>query len=498
LKVGDDYKGIGSQSSGPDGKRPSPQKRPEPLPFHKKIYEEATPLIEQLLLTEAGFDITSQLDKLNGKIRAGNLAANPDANPLELDRGTIKYGTYTLYSGISRGFPKLLAEDPATFTGTEEEVKARKVKREAAKRALPKIGPTVDAFNTEYGYPSQWNWSRTSFPEFFGAPAGQSGDPQRPASNPPGTNPPSPPGSTYEEEEKPLRQPGGKDMTREGYPILGARRCGKRGYRFVVANGKDQEDDNPVEFRSSSELGYDLADAYLRGKKEEEWDITRMCNVSRKADAKNYRGIIGIASEPIKTSKVNIDSNGTMTIKPRYPESQIVTRFERPEGEYYPVLNRTKLGKVIGEGAADAEIARFYEERPKLTAPWVTTGPLAITFGKSRRAIDAAPAMTLGMLPATTTAPAASVSVAPAQWAPDAAAPSTTLGTFPALTPRMTFGTFPATTTAPAVSAAPPPAVTEQLLLKNQVEGLTEQMNNMMQLLQQLAMNAPARVPVMA
>jgi hypothetical protein len=62
----------------------------------------------------------------------------------------------------------------------------------------------------------------------------------------------------------------------------------------------------------------------------------------------------------------------------------------------------------------------------------------------------------------------------------------------------MTFGTFPATTTAPAVSAAPPPAVTEQLLLKNQVEGLTEQMNNMMQLLQQLAMNAPARVPVMA
>jgi hypothetical protein len=267
-----------------------------------------------------------------------------------------------------------------------------------------------------------------------------------------------------------------------------------------VANGKNPENDNPVEFRSSSELGYDIADAFLEGKKKVEWDITTMhLNVSREADAKNYRGIVGIASEPIKTKKVDIDANGTMTFKPRYPESQIVTRFERPEGEYYPILNRTRLGKVIGNGAADTEIAMFYNKRPQLTAPWLATGPLAITSGKPR-AIDAAPAMTLGMLPATTPGPSPATTTAPAASLPAApapAAPSTTPGTFQAPPPHMTFGTFPATNAAPA-QWAPGPAAPEQLLLKNQVEGLTHQMNNMMQLLQQLAMTAPARVPVMA
>ena len=69
LKASDDYKGTDSQLTGPD-KIPKPQKGLKLLAFHKKIYEEATPLIEQILLTEIGIDITSQMDKINEKIRA--------------------------------------------------------------------------------------------------------------------------------------------------------------------------------------------------------------------------------------------------------------------------------------------------------------------------------------------------------------------------------------------------------------------------------------------
>jgi len=98
------------------------------------------------------------------------------------------------------------------------------------------------------------------------------------------------------------------------------------------------------------------------------------------------------------------------------------------------------------------------------------------------------------------------------------------LGTLLGSTQRMTFGTFPATTPAPMAPqiapapalapiapapmalvvqvapapAAPAPVPTEQLLLKNEVEGLKEQMGNMFALLQQLTLNAPARVLVMA
>lgn len=438
LKAGDDYQGEDAMNTDRNTRRKASQQRPKATPFQKEIYDQATPYMIALMNNPLLEDPKKELDKLNNRIKQQN-----EKDGVDNSQGTIAYNTHIGMAKLALEYWRLIN----TPTTNDSERNNQGLAREK----IIQIRPNLDEINIEKDYPRSWNIEEVNVP---------TGSVDAPSSNSPG--------------QDPLPQPRGPDTTREGYPILGARQYGKGGYRFLVVNGKSQEDDNPIEYRSSAELGYDIADAYLAGKQKKDWDITK-ADVSRANDGKNYRKILGIASNPIKTAKIAIDSNGTMSLKPRYPESHMLTGFEKPDGEeYIHILSRSKLGTVIGDSAADQEIANFYNVRPKLTAPWAT-GPLAVTFGKTR-AIDAVPAMS----------------------------PATNLAALPVMTPAMNIASQPTRTPAinpmpfPNTTSASPPATNEQLLLKNEVEGLKEQMGNMLSLLQTLSMNTPARPLAMA
>jgi hypothetical protein len=512
LKAGDDYKGEDSQASAPErkDKKPKPQKGPEPTVFHKEIYEKATPLIQQALQTDPDADnsnLKSQLDALNALIQAQNRANNPNADTLEANRGTIQYNTYLAYSGMSRSYQSQLAEDPATFNGSEDEKKKKTVGWNLAKESLPKLGPTLDDLNKQKGYPAEWNWPRASFPQLFGNQSEQPSsttnqtnfhnppEPRNPSEHPSSTtnqtnfhSPPepiaaqNPPGQP----EAVVREP---DKTREGHEIIGARRVGPKGYLFFTLNGEDWEKRNVGELRSSSDLGYDVADEFLRGKKQEEWDIANsQSTISREEDAPNYKHIIAIASNPIRTRKING--------KPRYPAAYALTYFEKKIEDgvelYHRILDRTAFVKLLGDGATDSEFASFYIKRSE-TPPWEVE-PLALTTGKAR-AIDAVSfgfqnlsisgGGTMGTAPVTTqgataTNLAAATILAPTQVAAInlAATPTAIPVAIPTATPETS-------------------AESKQLLLKGEVEGLKSQMEEMMALIRQLRPD-PARVAVMA
>jgi hypothetical protein len=482
LKAGDDYKGEADE--GPDGKRPKQHSIPEPTAFQRQIYEKASEFISKILVDPDDKEAIKNLDGLNAAIKEQKRKDGKDEQG-----GIIKYEQHILNR-------KLL--EP--YHGLET--------AEAANSAW-KLVRIVDLLNQTYHYPRTWNVENLEaapedLPEDAKAAIILLNPGSGPGSGPAGSGPGSGPTNPNPTDPPPPRE----YKTDKGFAVYGIRnasgnrkgsgKAGGRGYLFVVGNGKPWDTDNGLDLKSDGDLGYGWVDRLVKDLEDNgKWDELNIANSKKKVtreDAPFFKEIKAIASNPIRTK--------TIGSKDRYPQSYSYTKFEatKANGEiektWHHILDRTALGTLLGKGAADEKIAEFYATR-KITPPW-EVGPVALTSGKPR-AIDMvthklANTSLAAANPVTATA-AATATAAPitaAQIAPGASAPAATPPTVPVIS---TTGVPPAVSQAsqPVVpaSVAPQPPASEQLLLTNKVEGLAEQMAEMMRLMAQLLPHVP-------
>jgi hypothetical protein len=443
LKAGDDYKG--ETDNGDDGERPKEDSLPEPTAFQREIYNDDATLeaIGVVLTSEDDKEAIKSLDRLNETIKEANRKASKNE-----DDGIIKYQQYITHR-------RLMPPAEILYRNTDD-LPDHDPQRKEAKNAAAKawdIMRILDLFNQQHHYPRTWN-----FDDLSNAPKDLPEAPKTLGS----LNPTDPP----------------KYKTEKGLPVHGIRNAsgngggkngqpGGRSYQFVVENGKPWATDNCLDLKSSGDLGYGWADRLVKilvadGK----WDELNIANSKKKVsrqDAEFFTRIKGIASNPIRTKKIGSE--------PRYPQSYSYTEFANGERVWHHILDRSALVTLLGKGAADDKIAEFYTTR-KLTPPW-EVGPLNWTTGKPR-AIDSVPH--LAAANHTRAAPATAAPVIAAQVAPGAPAPGVSSQPTPA-------------------TAAPQPPASEQLLLTNRVEGLAEQMAEMMRLMAQLLPRVPQPQP---
>ncbi|OBT39558.1 hypothetical protein VE00_09458 [Pseudogymnoascus sp. WSF 3629] len=118
---------------------------------------------------------------------------------------------------------------------------------------------------------------------------------------------------------------------------------------------------NPIALVSSADLGRQAVLGYLDLPDEQKCDLRENRYVYNQRDTRAFRRVIGFASNPQESKEVKSGF--------RYPTGYALCLFEYDSGSQEILMNRGKLRKIMGERAADKEIARFYEIT-RITPPW--------------------------------------------------------------------------------------------------------------------------------
>jgi hypothetical protein len=443
---------------------------PEPTDFQKGTYDKASDFILALLTNPDNEQAIVELDVLNG----GIIAENMKENRSEKD-GLIQYHQHITHR---RMITPYIGKD------TEE-----------AGIAVWKIIKTLDMVNQVSHYPRAWNLENLDgfpkdLPEDYKAgmsllqsgpagsgPAGSGPAGSGPAGSGPAGSGPAGSSSHY--------------TTDKGFPVRGVRKAGSQGYLFVVENGKDWKTDNFLDLKPGSDLGKPWSKAFVEKIKNEwsKWDIANSKKTVTEDDGNNYKYIKGIASNPVRTKK--IDSG------PRYPAAHALSVFEKLTSnrsvQYEKLLDRTALNKKLGLGKTNDEIKEFYTTR-NLTLPW-EIAPLVMRSGKPR-AIDSVTqqktiSTPVAAAPVTATAARAATAPAPVTSVPAASSAGVPLAVSGATTAPSPVTSVPAASLAGVPQAGQqanpgPQATGDQLLLTNKVEGMAESLAAMMKLMEQV------------
>ncbi|KAH6670173.1 hypothetical protein B0J14DRAFT_672025 [Halenospora varia] len=364
LKAGDDYKGADGQQQGKDPVYEF--QRQEPTDFQKEIYRQATPLIQQMLKIGSNSDLVSKLEKLNKTIYDKNLAENPGADAVQLKYGRIEHDTYTSYHELHESYQDVLSEDPNTFTGSEKEVKEKKMVWTLAKTSLPSLGGILDMYNKEKGYPLEWNWPRDSYPQLFGSPSREAGS-SAPTGPPSETQHPPEDTSTDPARKTPVKwKPG---YTRTGEKIMAVipnertiYRMNKGipgppekivfGHQFIVKNEKE----NVIEMMSGEDVGQRATNGYLSLPEDQILDARYSERRYTRDDAGSFVTLIDWIANPhtMRTWGSSKHPRGYgLALKTNGSED---------------IVSRTGLRSWIGTTDADLEIQECEERKGKTPA----------------------------------------------------------------------------------------------------------------------------------
>ncbi|OBT55962.1 hypothetical protein VE04_03613 [Pseudogymnoascus sp. 24MN13] len=118
---------------------------------------------------------------------------------------------------------------------------------------------------------------------------------------------------------------------------------------------------NPIALVSSADLGRQAILGYLDLPDDQKCDLRENHYVYNQRDTRAFRRVIGFASNPQESKEVKSGF--------RYSTGYALCIFEYDSGSQEILMNRGKLRKIMGERAADKEIARFYEIT-RITPPW--------------------------------------------------------------------------------------------------------------------------------